>query len=191
MGKLVNTKKNLISLLNLFIINLTVFAQSESDILLGDSEVSDTAVNVARNNTSLGIGVFFRMILVLLIVVGLIYGVFWFIKHKSNAVKTEDDFLRRVAYINLAPGKSVEVVTLIDKAYLVGVTDSQINLLGEINDKELIQAMNLQADKNQKTSKPVNFSELLDMFTVKGKKSVNAFTESESKVDDLLGNNSR
>ena len=51
--------------------------------------------------------------------------------------------------------------------------------------------MNLQADKNQKTSKPVNFSELLDMFTVKGKKSVNAFTESESKVDDLLGNNSR
>ena len=85
----------------------------------------------------------------------------------------------------------MEVVTLIDKAYIVGVTDSQINLLGEINDKELIQAMNLQADKNQKTSKPVNFSELLDMFTVKGKKSVNAFTESESKVDDLLGNNSR
>ena len=42
------------------------------------------------------------------------------------------------------------------------------------------------ADKTQNTKKPVNFSEVLDMFTAKGKKQ-NAFSESEAAVDDLLG----
>lgn len=168
-------------ILNTFIL----FAQTESDIILSDAVDSETANTIASRAGS-GIGVFFRMIFVLLIVIALIYGVFWFIKHKTNAVKTDDDFLRRVSYIDIAPGKSVEVITLIDKAYLIGVTESQITLLGEIDDKELIQAMNLQADKTQNTKKPANFAEVLDMFTAKGKK-VNAFSESESAVDDLLG----
>ena len=56
----------------------------------------------------------------------------------------------------------------------------------KFEDKELIQAMNLKADKTQNTKKPVNFSEVLDMFTAKGKKQ-NAFSESEAAVDDLLG----
>ena len=47
-------------------------------------------------------------------------------------------------------------------------------------------ALNLKADKTQNTKKPVNFSEVLDMFTAKGKKQ-NAFSESEAAVDNLLG----
>lgn len=181
-----NIKKSLLSiciLLNTFLL----FAQTESEIILSDNNVTDAVTNAAkRTGGGTGIGVFIRMIVVLLIVIGLIYGVFWFIKNKTNAVKTDDEFLRRVAYIDVAPGKSVEVVTLIDKAYLIGVTDSQITLLGEIDDKELIQAMNLQADKTQNTKKPVNFAEVLDMFTAKGKKK-NAFSDNESTVDELLG----
>lgn len=177
-------KKSLLAILA-FLNSFLIFAQTEADIVLSDNPATDAATTITARAGS-GVGVFFRMIFVLLIVVGLIYGVFWFIKRKTNAIKTDDEFLRRVSYIDIAPGKSVEVVTLIDKAYLIGVTDSQITLLGEIEDKELIQAMNLQADKTQNTKKPVNFAEVLDMFTAKGKKS-NAFTDSESTVDDLLG----
>lgn len=185
MGKLVNYIKKALLSICIFLNTFFLFAQSESDILLTDSTTTETVNNITASGPS-GIGVFFRMLFVLLIVVGLIYGIFWFIKHKTNAIKTDDEFLRRVSYIDIAPGKSVEVITLIDKAYLIGVTDSQITLLGEIEDKELIQAMNLQADKTQNTKKPVNFSEVLDMFTAKGKKQ-NAFSESEAAVDDLLG----
>lgn len=132
------------------------------------------------------VGMFVRMILVLIIVVGLIYGVLWFIKKKTNVVKTDDEYLRRAAYINIAPGKTIEVITLIDKAYLIGVTEDNITMLGEIQDEELIKAMNLTADQKNNTKKPTTFADVLDMFLVKknGQKSV--FTETEQQVDQMF-----
>ena len=94
------------------------------------------------------------MVIVLIVVVLLIYAFFWFVKRKTNNnLKTDDDYLRRVAYLNIAPGKTVEVITLIDKAYLIGVTEDNISLLGEIDDKELITAMNLNSDKKSNIKK--------------------------------------
>lgn len=160
---------------------------SEDSIILSDSNDTNQT-NTNRIRTTSTVGVFVRMIVVLILVVALIYGVFWFVKKKTNVVKTDDDYLRRVAYINIAPGKTVEVITLIDKAYLIGVTEGSISLLGEIDDKELIQAMNLNADKKNAVKKPVNFSEVLDMFLVKGNKNKNIFSEEENKVDSLFNN---
>ena len=133
-------------------------------------------------------GTFIRMIIALIIVVALIYGVLWFIKKKTNVVKTEDDYLRRAAYINIAPGKTIEVITLVDKGYLIGVTEDGITMLSEIDDKELISAMNLTADKKANTKKPVNFSEVLDMFLVKKGAQKNIFSDTEQQVDNLFNN---
>ena len=130
------------------------------------------------------------MIVVLLIVVLLIYAFFWFVKKKNKNLKTEDDYLRRVAYLNIAPGKSVEVITLIDKAFLIGVTDDNISLLGEIDDKELITAMNINSDKKVNTKKPATFNEVLDLFIQKGNKKKSVFSQEESKVDNLFTENS-
>ena len=113
-----------------------------------------------------GIWLFLRMIFVLLIVLVLIYGVLWFIKNKTNVVKTDDEFLRRAAWINIAPGKSIEVITLVDKAYVIGVTEDGITLLGELDSKtddqtaQMINAMNLRADQTQNTKKPLNFNDV-------------------------------
>ena len=134
---------------------------SEDSIILDDPTNTSEDSNKYKGIST--IGVFVRMIVVLVIVVVLIYGVLWFIKKKSNVVKTDDDYLRRAAYINIAPGKTIEVITLIDKAYLIGVTEDNITMLGEIEDKELIQAMNLNADKKANIKKPVNFSQVLDI----------------------------
>lgn len=162
-----------------------VFAQSESDFLI-ESDVPSVEENLSSQSSS-GIGVFIRMIVVLIIVVALIYAVFWFIKRKTNVKQSDDKFLRKVSHIDISAGKSVVVVTLIDKAYLLGVSDSGINLISEIDDKELIQAMNLQADKEQNTKKAINFAEVLEMFTAKNKKKQkNAFSDSESMVDNLF-----
>ena len=126
------------------------------------------------------------MIVVLVIVVALIYGVLWFIKKKTNAVKTDDEYLRRAAYINIAPGKTVEVITLINKAYLIGVTEDSITMLGEIQDEELIKAMNITADKKNNTKKPATFADVLDMFLVKKGGQKNVFTETEQQVDQMF-----
>lgn len=156
--------------------NLT-FSSSDSYV---DNDNQNTQNEIKTPST---IGVFVRMIFVLIIVIALIYSVFWFIKKKTNIVKTDDDYLRRVSYINLAPGKSVEVITLLDKGYLIGVTDSNISLLGEIDDKELIQAMNINADKKNNIKKPVNFTQVLDMFLIKGNKQKNVFTDNENEIE--------
>ena len=166
--------------------NTTVNPVSEESIVFSDDLSADTNSTVQTYKGPSTAGMFVRMIIVLIIVVGLIYGVLWFIKKKTNAVKTDDDYLRRAAYINIAPGKSVEVITLIDKAYLIGVTEDNITLLGEIHDDELIKAMNITADKNNNTKKPTTFSDVLDMFLIKKGGQKNVFSETESQVDQMF-----
>lgn len=166
---------------------------SEDSIFLDESPDAATAIqseNSAETRPASAIGIFVRMVLVLLVVVLLIYAFFWFVKKKNKNLKTEDDYLRRVAYLNIAPGKSVEVITLIDKAFLIGVTDEKISLLGEINDKELITAMNLNFDKKENAKKPVTFNEVLELFLQKGNKKKSVFSQEESKVDNLFSENS-
>lgn len=202
MGKLGKSLKPLFFILlilcsNYFLIsqNADNFAEnqatiSEDSIFLEDlPDVAEQAGNASEYKPSSTIGVFVRMILVLLIVVILIYVFFWFVKRKNKNLKTDDDYLRRVAYLNIAPGKSVEVITLIDKAFLIGVTDEKISLLGEIDDKELITAMNLNCDKKANIKKPATFNDVLELFLQKGNKKKSVFSQEENKVDNLFSEN--
>ena len=164
---------------------------SEQSIILNQQSdtISQENVNNEYKPTSTT-GMFVRMIIVLIVVVLLIYAFFWFVKRKTNNnLKTDDDYLRRVAYLSIAPGKTVEVITLIDKAYLIGVTEDNITLLGEIDDKELITAMNLNSDKKTNVKKPATFNEVLELFLQKGSKKKSVFSQEESKVENLFSEN--
>lgn len=132
---------------------------------------------------------FVKMIFFLALVCGAIYGVMWFFKKKVINSKSEDEFLRRVSSLNLAPGKSVEIITLLDNAYILGVTDGQINIIDKIEDKELIQAMNLNFDKNQNVKKPMNFADVLDIFMPNGPRDKNIFEDTERKITNLSKKN--
>ena len=164
---------------------------SEQSILINPQTETGNQTNAnVEYKPSSTIGVFVRMIVVLIVVVLLIYAFFWFVKRKTNNnLKTDDDYLRRVAYLNIAPGKTVEVITLIDKAYLIGVTEDNISLLGEIDDKELITAMNLNSDKKANIKKSATFNEVLELFLQKGNKKKSVFSQEESKVENLFSEN--
>ena len=69
---------------------------------------------------------------------------------------------------------------------MIGVTEDNITLLGEIHDDELIKAMNITADKNNNTKKPTTFSDVLDMFLIKKGGQKNVFSETESQVDQMF-----
>lgn len=205
---MVYSKKIIITTFVLFFLtSFFVFSQSKVSNQKGDSDLSEVVdmKNFSEDTSSdyfstvdeydfnenniespSTIGLFVRMIIVLIIVVVLIYFVFFFIKKKTNYVKDDDDFLRRVASLSLAPGKSVEVVTLVDKAFLIGVTDDKISLIGEITDAELIQAMNLNADKKKSQKKPVNFDDVLGMFMGNKSKNVDIYKDSENRINNLF-----
>ena len=129
---------------------------------------------------------FFRMILVLGIVVVCIYAVVWFMKKSVKGESDEDEpFLRKVSSVSLAPGKSVQIVTLVDKGFIVGVSEDSVNLISEINDKELIDAMNLYSDKKKQTQKPRSFADVLEIFMPR-KKDTNIYDDSSKKFTDML-----
>lgn len=123
---------------------------------------ADGAFDDVRAPSSLWL--FIRMILVLAIVIALIYAVLRFMRKTGGVGDTDDPFLRRVASLSLGQGKTVQVVTLLERAYLVGVTDNGINLIGEIGDKELVDSMNLFADKSTPSKKPRTFADVLELF---------------------------
>ncbi len=116
------------------------------------------------------VAAFLKMILVLAIVLAIIWIIFKLLqKSTGGGVSDDDKFLRRVAHLTVAPGKSVQVVTLVDRAFLIGVADDSINLIAELDDEEMINAMNLYADQHAANPKPRNFSEVLDLFMPKKK----------------------
>jgi flagellar protein FliO/FliZ len=132
---------------------------------------------------------FVRMILVLAVVIACIYGVLWLMKRNTGRVNNTDQFLRVVSSVTLSPGKSVQIVSLLDeRAYIIGVTDNAVNLIGEVTDKETIDAMNLYADKQANTKKPRNFNDILSIFMPNGprEKNGNVFSGAGDKASELL-----
>ena len=135
-------------------------------------------------------GMIIKMLVVLALVIAGLYAILRFIKKKNKNVQSDDDFMRRVSSLNFAPGKSVEIVTLVDRCFMLGVTDSNINLIAEITDKEMISAMNLNFDKKQNTKKPMNFNDVLEMFMPgSARNRQNIYSNTERAVDNL-GRNS-
>lgn len=131
-----------------------------------------------------GVWVFFKMILVLAIIIALIWLVFRFLKKSTQPGGKDDPFMRKVSSIALGPGKTVQIVTLIDKAFLIGVSDNGVNLISEIDDKELIDAMNLYADKNANTKKSRSFADVLDIFMPNGPRNKSASKNKKETIYD-------
>lgn len=129
------------------------------------SNWNQTAEAVQPESPS-SIGLFIRMVLVLALVVAAIYGIMLVLKKGMKVTGGDDDdpFLRKVSQVTLSPGKSVQIVTLFNHAYLVGVTDGSINLLGEITDSDLVDSMNLYADQHATVKKPRTFADILNIF---------------------------
>ncbi|WP_149554231.1 FliO/MopB family protein [Treponema pectinovorum] len=158
-----------------------------SQIQLTDS----SPANPASQKEPSTIWLFVRMIFALAIVAAFAYGIFYFMKRNVKNANDNDPFLRKVSQITLSPGKSVQIITLQESAYLIGVSDQNINLIGKIDDKELVNAMNLYADKNERVKKPKSFSEILEIFMPQNKKtdesiySANSNMTSQSIKDSL------
>lgn len=159
---------------------------SESDLLIGNTSVSPLTNQDTRGNST--IFLLLRMIVVLAIVIACIYFVLRIMRRATRVANNNDQFLRVVANISLSPGKTVHVVTLLDHAYIVGATDNAVNLIGEVSDKELVDAMNLYADKQDNTGRPRNFNDVLSIFMPNSsrERSQNVFDNSANSAEQFF-----
>ena len=161
-----------------------------SDTLLpvsGDFEGVSQGSSVSQSRFGT-LFLFLRMIFVLAFVIACIYAVIWFMRRSTKTNPNDNDpFLRKVASVDVAAGKSVQIITLVDKAYIIGVADSNVSLISEVEDKELIDAMNLYADEHKNVKKPRNFADVLDIFMPHGpREKEGVFSDSKDTMGEML-----
>ncbi len=132
----------------------------ETTLLIASDEPSEVASEVAQEST---LWLFIRMIIVLALVTAAIYGVVTLLRRGINPAQQQDAYLRSVAQVNLGTGKTAQVITLGEQAFLIGVSENSVTLISEITDKELIDSMNINAEK-QPSGKPRDFASLLNKF---------------------------
>ncbi|WP_442726050.1 FliO/MopB family protein [Treponema sp.] len=156
---------------------LALSSEAEKSFVIGaggSDTLSDTSgVPNAQNRAGLpddgGTGastlwLFIRMILVLALVIAGIYALVFFLK-KGLYPKTPDNpFLKKAVSLSLGPGKSIHAVTMPGAAWLVGVSEAGVNLIAEITDKELIDALILEAEKTP-AEKPKDFAQIFAAFS--------------------------
>ena len=165
-----------------------IIAQTENSFDESSIVLGGTPQNQAQERNSSTFFLLLRMILFLAVVVPCIFLVFRFMKKTMATPDNDDIFMRIVSSVNISPSKSVQIVTLTDKyAFLIGVSDDSVNLISQIDDPELIQAMNLYSDKQKKKNKPKNFADILDIFMPNGPRdNENVMSGTKSKITDLL-----
>lgn len=205
MGEILNCSKKLCAAaLLLALIVAGAGAQTQSESISESTEIQSPAspsvdesallLNPAgaaeagrQSSAPSGIWLFVRMVFVLAVVVVCIYAVIRLMRH---SMKTGDDsgpFLRKISSVSVAPGKSVQIVTLLDRAYLIGVSDAAVSLIGEVTDKELVDSMNLYADREQNAKRPRSFADILEIFMPGGPRAKGSvFEDSVRRTSDLL-----
>jgi flagellar protein FliO/FliZ len=132
-------------------------------------------------------GLFVKMVLSLAVVLGLAYLAMRILRRGAKIRTSADPFLRHVSHLPLSSNRSVDVVTILNHAYIIGVSDNSVNLIGQIEDEELVNSMNLYADKTDNSKRPRSFDDILSIFMPGGSgKNQNVYGSSAQNAAESL-----
>ena len=130
-----------------------------------------------------------RMVLVLALVAAAVYGVVFFIKRSSKKKDMDDPFLKLLASAHLGFNRYAHIVSVGDRAWLVGSSDGGVNLIGEIDDKDVINAMLLEdstkGERNQ--SRFPDFLGMIRRFGVQAERSAPSADDIRRRRERLKG----
>ena len=85
------------------------------------------------------------MLVVLALVVGLIYGVFWLLRRGARMKTPENEMIRVLGSRSLAGNRALHLVEVGRSVYLVGSAENGVNLVAEVKDQETLDAIRVQA----------------------------------------------
>ncbi len=98
-----------------------------------------------------------RTIAVLAVIVVGLYLLFRVLVKKRNRIVTDTDIIKVHATFPLSANKLIQVVEIAEKILVLGVSDSNINLIAEIEDKETIDRIKVMSSKEKKG--PLSFKD--------------------------------
>jgi flagellar protein FliO/FliZ len=135
---------------------------SEAEILLDEPVAPDAGTDGIAARSGPTVFTVLRMVLVLVLAAAAIYGVVFFFKRLSRPPAKVNPHLKVLASVPLGPGSFAAVISLGNKAWLVGGADGGVGLISEVADQELVDAMLLDESRRGADSGGfLNFSKIL------------------------------
>ena len=105
-----------------------------------------------------------RMVLTLALAAAAIYGIVFFIKRSSKQTVSRDPFLKILATAHLGSNRYAHVVSVGSKAWLLGSSDGGVSLIGEVDDKDVVNAMLLEDSRKSAEAAPGRFPDFMAML---------------------------
>jgi flagellar protein FliO/FliZ len=133
-------------------------AIDESTLVLGEEAAPSEAPEGAALSV-FGVWDFLRMVLVLAIVVGLIYGIFHFIKKAASPRDGGVRFIRVLETRPLTGNRHLHLVEVGNAVLLVGSAETGVRLVSEISDRQTLDDIRLAASRTGPA--PGNFVDAL------------------------------
>jgi flagellar protein FliO/FliZ len=115
---------------------------AESALILGDAPGL-----TGETGGSGSIMILLRMVLVLALAAAAIYGVVFFLKRAARPRAERNPYLKILTSASLGGSRSVYVVSLGAKAWLLGAGESGVSLIAELTDQEILDALLLEESR--------------------------------------------
>lgn len=128
----------------------SLFSQDENNLSFSEDS---TAAAVTESG---GIWATFRMVLILVLVVAVIYGVVFLLK-RAKRTRFQSPMIRVVGTQSIGNNRLLYVVQLGEQVFFLAASEAGIHLISEITDKETRDFVQVQAEKTS----PQPFSNLL------------------------------
>lgn len=122
---------------------LNPLLEVQQNIALPDGTASGQPNAAPRSS----VVVIIQMLLVLALAAAAIYGVVFFIKKASRRPEVQDPYLKVLASAHLGSGRYAHVLSLGSKAWLIGSADGGVELISDINEPDILNAMLLDDSK--------------------------------------------
>ncbi|MDR2480102.1 MAG: flagellar biosynthetic protein FliO [Treponema sp.] len=124
-------------------------AANEQALVLGEGGASN-----GPEQPKSSVSAILRILLVLILAAAAIYGVVFFIKRVSRRGEPRDPFLKILASAGLSPGRNIHIVAVGSQAWLVGAAEHSVNLISEIEDKDILNALFLEDSRKSAEAVP-------------------------------------
>lgn len=122
----------------------------ETQLRFEQAPAQETAVE----NVDLGVWDFIRMILVLGLMVGLIWGFVYLLKRVSQKPTEELEGVRLLATFTLSPSRNLYFVEIGNRVFVLSGAENGVQTITELDDQVLIDSLRLRSARQKPVAQP-------------------------------------
>ena len=117
----------------------------ETTLLISDDEGAAPGASGSLN--VFGAWDLIRMVLILAAVVGIIYLIYFLLKRSTGPRLQENNVIKVVSSVQLSSGRTLHLVEVGSRLFLIGSAESSVSLVSEIEDKESVDEIRLRVSE--------------------------------------------